>query len=395
MVLIALLMIVVPLWRNREWIEEDTAERNITIARQRLTELKQMLQSGGLSQAQFDEQYQELQQTLSNDLDNRLSEAPLKKQGRWIILPIIVLLPLVSLGLYFALGDSQALYKAEQQQQARKQEENIQQNIYKMVAGLAERLKQQPDDAEGWLMLGRSYKYLQQYQGAAQAYAEAYRLVGDEVGVMLSYADALAMANGGRLSGQPAELIFKALTISPNDVTGLWLGGMAKAEAGELGSALQYWQKLETLLPADSKSHQELLGLMSALKSRLQQESGKDDTVASVNLTVDVTLADAIRSKVKPEDTVFVYAQALEGPKMPLAIVRQQVSDLPLSVQLNDSMAMTPAMKLSGFDRVKIIARISKTGTAMQQPGDLIGFAEVSKLSGDSAVAVTIDREVK
>ncbi|WP_305907771.1 c-type cytochrome biogenesis protein CcmI [Methylomarinum sp. Ch1-1] len=392
---IAMLFIVPPLWRRNELAESEVDQRNINIARQRLKELKRLLEEGALTQAQFDEQYQELELTLSDELDSLKQISAPSSQGKWIIPVVVLFVPLLSLSLYFSLGDTQAQVKAEQQQLARQQQEKAQQTIDKMVAGLAERLKQQPDDAEGWLMLGRSLKYMQQYDKAAEAFAQAYRLLGDEVSVMLYYADALAMARGGRLAGKPAELIFKALALSPDDATGLWLGGMAKAEAGEFAQALQYWQKLEPLLPKDSPSRRELQGMMAALKSRLNETTEPAEAAPAVNIAVSVRLSESLRQQAQADDVVFVYAQALNGPKMPLAIVRKSVADLPLSVQLNDAMAMTPAMKLSAFSRVKVIARVSGSGNAMPQAGDLIGQAEVAELGPNSSVAITIDRRVE
>ncbi len=123
-----------------------------------------------------------------------------------------------------------------------------------MVAGLAERLQKQPDDALGWTMLGRSYKYLQQYPKAVEAFDHAYQLIGDQAEIMLLYADALAYANNEQLAGKPAELVFKALAMEPDNVTGLWLGGMAKAQTDEFVEATALWKKLETLLPPGSEA---------------------------------------------------------------------------------------------------------------------------------------------
>lgn len=390
----ALLIIVVPLWRRDELADSDVELSNIKIARERLQELKRQLQDGVLNQQQFDEQYQELELALSDDLDGILSQSKKTGQGKWMIAVIVVLLPLASLSLYFALGDTQAMVKIEQQQLAMAKRQQAKQTIVKMVSGLAERLKRQPDDSEGWLMLGRSYKYMRQFDLAAQAFSRAYRLLGDEPSVMLQYADALAMAQGGKLSGKPADLIFKALTLAPNDITGLWLGGMAKAEMGEFREALQYWQKLEPMLAGDPDSLTEVRGLIAALQERIAEEGESQRSADNARLEVEVKLDDSFREEARPEDIVFIYAQALNGPKMPLAIVRRRVVDLPLAVELSDAMAMTPTMKLSDFAKVKVIARISKSGNAMPQSGDLIGFVEAVESGKGDTVSVTIDQRV-
>jgi cytochrome c-type biogenesis protein CcmH len=388
LILAALLIVLPPIWRSREIAAADQDQRNIVIARQRLVELQEQLQTGALTQAQYEEQRAELEVALSDDLDIPTQAKASGTKGRWMVFVLVLLVPLTALTLYAGLGSYASLNQTSDNPAMPGPED-----INRMVAGLAARMKSNPNDAQGWLMLGRSYKYLQQYPEAADAFAQAYRLLGDQAEVLLSYADALAMANDGRLSGKPAELVFKALALEPNNMTGLWLGGMAKAEAGDAAGAVQLWRKLEALLPPDSEARQEIQTLMANVENRRPEEQPTE--AASPGIDVEVSLAPELKSKISPEQTVFIYAQALSGPKMPLAIVRKQVSDLPLTVNLNDSMAMMPEMKLSRFDQVKLIARISKSGNATQQPGDLIGVIDSVAQADHTRNIIVIDSEVK
>ena len=388
LILAALLIVLPPIWRSREIAAADQDQRNIAIARQRLVELQEQLQAGALTQAQYEEQRAELEIALSDDLDIPSQAKASGTKGRWMVFVLVLLVPLTALTLYAGLGSYASLNQPSDNSAMPGPEE-----INRMVAGLAARMKSNPNDAQGWLMLGRSYKYLQQYPEAADAFAQAYRLLGDQAEVLLSYADALAMANDGRLSGKPAELVFKALALEPNNMTGLWLGGMAKAEAGDAEGAVQLWRKLEAALPPDSEARQEIQTLMANVENRMPEEQSTE--AAAPGIDVEVSLAPELQSKISPEHTVFIYAQALSGPKMPLAIVRKQVSDLPLTVNLNDSMAMMPEMKLSRFDQVKLIARISKSGNATQQPGDLIGVIDSVAQADHTRNIIVIDSEVK
>jgi cytochrome c-type biogenesis protein CcmH len=388
LILAALLIVLPPIWRSREIAAADQDQRNIAIARQRLAELQEQLRAGALTQAQYEEQRAELEVALSEDLDIPSQAKASGTKGRWMVFVLVLLVPLSALTLYAGLGSYASLNQPGDNSAMPGPEE-----INRMVAGLAARMKSNPNDAQGWLMLGRSYKYLQQYPEAADAFAQAYRLLGDQAEVLLSYADALAMANDGRLSGKPAELVFKALALEPNNMTGLWLGGMAKAEAGDAAGAVQLWRKLEASLPPDSEARQEIQTLMANVGNRMPEEQPTE--TVSPGIDVEVSLAPELRSKISPEHTVFIYAQALSGPKMPLAIVRKQVSDLPLTVNLNDSMAMMPEMKLSRFDQVKLIARISKSGNATQQPGDLIGVIDSVAQADHTRNIILIDSEVK
>ncbi|MGR8940830.1 MAG: tetratricopeptide repeat protein, partial [Gammaproteobacteria bacterium] len=273
-------------------------------------------------------------------------------------------------------------------------------DIEKMVAGLAEKMKANPDDGEGWLMLGKSYKYLELYPKAADAFGNAYRLMGDKADVMLLYAEALAFAADKNLAGKPAELIFKALKLEPENPNGLWLAGLAKVQQGDPQGAATLWRKLESLLPEGSEPRKEMQNIIAGLPAQAQAAASETPpppaaTAAAASISVEVSLAPELRQAASPGDTVFIYAQALTGPKMPLAIVRKQVSDLPLKVTLDDSTAMMPAMKLSNFGEVKLLARISKSGQAVTQPGDLIGTVEKAALSGSKGYQIIINQRIE
>ncbi len=192
--------------------------------------------------------------------------------------------------------------------------------------------------------------------------------------------------------------------MEPDNTTGLWFGGMAKAQAGDFVAAMALWKKLESLLPPGSEPQQEIQDLLAKLATQIPEGAAQAPAkpvqpAKSASIEVQVSLAPELQKSASPEDTVFVYAQALTGSPMPLAIVRKKVADLPLTVSLNDAMAMMPAMKLSNFEQVKLLARISKSGNAMKQPGDLIGVIEqaavTDKGSDKSPHKIIINSQVK
>ncbi|MGZ5049933.1 MAG: c-type cytochrome biogenesis protein CcmI [Methylobacter sp.] len=393
MVLIAFLFVLPPLWRKHPVVIADQDQRNIDIARQRLAELKEQLQAGALTEALYDEQVLELEQALSDDLDIDSHAKAAPSQGRWMASVLMLAIPLLAGTLYLGLGNFKALTYVDQPAADPKLDQ-----IKQMVEGLAQRLEQQPDDAMGWTMLGRSYKYLQEYPKAVAAFEHAYKLIGNKPEIMLLYADALAYANNEELAGKPAELVFKALEMEPNNTTGLWLGGLAKAQAGDLAGAMALWKRLEAQLPSGSDAQKEITGMLAKLATELPENAAPAETKpvqSAKSVEVQVSLAPELQQTADPSDTVFIYAQALSGPKMPLAIVKKQVSELPVTVSLSDAMAMTPAMKLSGFEQVKLLARISKSGNAMPQPGDLIGSIEQVALSDKAPHQIVINDQVK
>jgi cytochrome c-type biogenesis protein CcmH len=398
LILTAFLLILPPLWRKQSIQAADLDQRNILIAQHRLAELKANRSSGGISQAQYDEQLADLEQALSDDLDIKSHVTSAQSQGKWVIYVLVLGIPLLAGSLYLTLGNSEAI--SHSAEMAVDPDTLKLAEINKMVAGLAEKMKANPDDAQGWLMLGRSYKVLEDYPKAVDAFANAYRLLGDQAEVMLLYADTIAYANDKNLAGKPTELVFKALALEPDNLTALWLGGMAKAQQGDAVTALKLWKKLEALLPPGSDSQQEIQGLLAKIGSESSQTATQPEVpqpanVSSVAIKVQVSLAPELQKSASPGDIVFIYAQALSGPKMPLAIVRKQVSDLPLTVSLNDAMAMVPNMKLSNFPSVKLLARISKSGNAMSQPGDLIGVIDQVALGDKGSHTIVINGQVK
>jgi cytochrome c-type biogenesis protein CcmH len=396
LILLAFLFILPPLWRKQEVKIVDFDQRNVEIAHQRLAELKENRLTGGLSQAQYDEQLSDLEQALSDDLDIVGPEIHVTTQSKWIIYIVALGIPLLAGSLYFMLGNYQAVSHTAEMSVDPEATKLLE--INKMVLRLAEKMKAKPNDAQGWLILGRSYKALEQYPQAADAFANAYRLLGDQAEVMLLYADALAYVNNRNLAGRPSELVYKALALEPDNLNALWLGGMAKAQEGDAPAALKLWKKLEAILPPGSDSQQEIKNLLSSLAkdtSPGQVQKEPEAKASNFTLSVQVSLAPKLQKATAAEDTVFIYAQALSGPKMPLAIVRKHVSDLPLAVSLNDSMAMMPNMKLSNFASVKLLARISKSGNAMTQPNDLIGIIEQVDLTDKSVHKIIINTPVK
>ena len=405
LVLLSLGFILPPLWRNYpsadSGLVNDQDQRNIFIARQRVSELNEQKQAGVISQAQYDEQFAELEHTLSDDLDVQSMALTSSSQGRWIVYVVALIIPWLAGALYVKLGHINAINPGTALA-VKKSEPPSAIDTNKMIADLAERLKKEPNDAEGWLMLGRSYKYLEQYSQAVDAFANAYRLLGDQPEVMLLYAEAIAYNNNKNLAGKPAALITQALDLEPENLNALWLGGMLKAQQGDAESAIKMWQKLKALLPPDSEAQREMETLLTKIAGSESSDTPQPEVEANqasgesaVAIDVNVSLAPLLEKSVRPSDTVFIYAQALTGPKMPLAIVRKQVADLPVSVKLSDSMSMMPGVKLSNFKKVKLLARISKSGNAITQSGDLLGMIEQAELSDSSTHNIVIDSEVK
>jgi len=404
LILLALAIILPPLWRVHRVADADMDARNIAIAKTRLAELKEQLSGGMLTPAQYQAQRTELELALSDDLEIAQTTNATSSQGRWLAYLLMVVVPLGALALYAGLGNYQAITPTPEMLGRTQTAAPNLDEINRMVDKLAKRMESHPNDAEGWTMLGKSYKYLQQYPKAAEAFGKAYALLGEQPEIMLSYADALAFANGEQMAGKPAQLVFKVLAQEPDNINALWYGGMAKAQAGEAAEGVKLWRKLMALLPPNSQAQQEVQELLGKLEATLPNgQNGQTlapatsaaQPAAVVALTVQASLAPELQAAVAPSDTLFIYAQAITGGRMPLAIVRKSAADLPLTVTLTDEQAMMPNMKLSNFSEVKLLARLSKSGNAMAQPGDLLGTIESVSTADKTPHTLVINGSVK
>lgn len=304
---------------------------------------------------------------------------------------LALLLPAASVSLYLWLGDPQAAMSSAA---VVAQHSTSPDQVQKMVAALADRLKAQPDDIEGWTMLGRSYVALGRHRDAATALQRANALAPGNASLLADLADVLAMAQGRKLAGEPARVIQQALDADPKHVKALALAGTVAFETKDYAAARGYWQRLLAEVPAESplaRSVGSSIAEATALESGGTLVAANDaKPAAGANLSGEVGISAELAARVGPDDTLFIFARAAEGPRMPLAIARRK-AQLPAKFMLDDSMAMSPQTKLSGAGAVVVGARISKSGNATPQPGDLIGQSAVVKPDA-RALRVVIDR---
>ena len=281
--------------------------------------------------------------------------------------------------------------------------------IEALTQKLADRLKSQPDDAEGWSMLGRSYAVLGRYGDAVGAFRKLIELRPDDAQAYADAADAVGMANDRKLQGEPEKLIAQALKLDPDNPKALGLAGTVAFDKGDYPAAAKHWERALAKLDTASPMAQQLRGAVNEARQRAglpplaaaaaTAESGGAAATpaapAGAHVQARITLAPALAAKVNPDDPVFIFARAPEGgPKAPLAIQRRQVRDLPLELTLDESMAMSPAMALSTQKRVIVGARISKSGSAIAQAGDLQGLSAAVDV-GAKGVKVEIAEVVK
>ncbi len=400
LLLVALLILIVPMMRNPHSPEQDQRQQqNVQIAREQKRQLDNQLKSGELDQSGYDSAYAELEKTLALELEHT-EERRAQARGKWMASVVFVAIPVVSLSLYFVYGEYRVIENPilaqanPHQGQARGQAPQM--TLDEMHEAIKARLQQNPEDAEGWFMLGRTLMARQQYAEAVVAYRRSNELIPDEPGILFALADAMAMNNNGNLLGEPEALIKRGLESAPMYPNGLWLAGMAAEQRGDYPAAHRYWTRLLPLIADNPSSSHEVAAMITRLEERdpsLAQASAGSDAAAAAALSLAVDINPDLRSRAGPDDTVFVYAKAMQGPPMPLAVKRLRLKDLPVELTLSDADAMMPAMKLSSFDQVIVGARVSKSGNPVAQSGDF--FTEkgsIDRANPPQQIRLTIDQ---
>ena len=280
---------------------------------------------------------------------------------------LLALLPSAAIVLYLHLGNPVALWQVDDADHAHASDRAPSAaQIEGMVNQLAQRLRTEPDDAEGWSMLARSYAALDRPADAAVAYARAIALAPDEAALRADYADVLASVDGGRLNGRASAQIERALALDAHQPKALALAASAAMERGDAPEAVRRWQQLQRLLPPDSQT-------AARVAANIAQAQAPAAPAAEASLAGRVRLGGQTGRTPAPDETVFVYARTTQGPRLPLAVLKRRVAELPFAFVLDDSLAMRPDHRLSGAGEVIVEARISRSGNASPGEGDLVG----------------------
>lgn len=406
MALITLALLTRPLWRRRGAAKPATNDQIVTQAREQLRQIEALRASGALGAEQAEQARAKVEQRIVAAVTQADPPKPAVAQRPGPLLPALSgFVLLVALAGYAWLGTPRALDPATREASADGGQTGhpiTSEQIEAMVENLAARLKEQPNDAEGWAMLGRSYAVLGRHTEALPAFKQAMTLKSADPVLIADYADALAVTNGRNLEGEPLQLVERALAIDPNNLKALSLAGTAAFYRKDYSLALRHWEKMTQVDPNSEFVKQIQGGIEEARQLAAGGVATTNPTAESAtgtsakggaSVSGTVKLAASLANKPSPEDTVFVFARALDGPRMPLAILRKQVKDLPLKFVLDDSMAMSPAARLSSAQQVVIGARISKSGNAIAQPGDLQGQSAPVK-PGANGLTIEISQAV-
>lgn len=386
LLLVALSFLLIPVLRGRRaQQEEDRTALNVALYQERVAELQAQADAGVLDADALARGKDEAARELLADTEN----ADVSRSARLgKALPIVAafLVPAMAVGLYLHFGASDKVALTQEFAQAP-------QSLDEMTSRLERAVAAQPDNAEGLYFLGRAYMAQERPADAAKAFERAVGVAGRAPELLGQWAQALYFANDKQWTPQFQALTDEALKADPKEVTSLGLLGIAAFEGERYQDAIDYWNRLLAQLPEGDSSRAALLGGIEKAKEKVAAGEGKASAPAATTgakLTVRVELAAALKDKVKPDDIVFIFARAASGPPMPLAAKRVTVAQLPVEVELSDSDAMMPNMKLSSFPEVQLMARISRAGQPTK--GEWVGSGAPLASTTAAPQHLTIDR---
>ena len=400
LIVMALLTVLAAVWLGRPWWRRDGSAElgrksaNVQAYRLRLAEIDAELAAAVIDAAMAEALRSEAGGRLLEDVADGGADAPRASTSRMRAAALLgLLLAVFAGGYYYFQGSWQAhqLVIGERTAPAAGDVED-------MVAALARRMEQNPNDAEGWAMLGQSYFAMQRFAEAAKAYARLNTLTENrDPDALTGEGEALGMAANRELSGRPRELFERALKVQPDHPKSLWYAGMAAYQAGDQATAKAHWSVLRLqILPDELKTilDQRLAEMGEPALAAAPAPTAEAAKPSEARLTISLDLAPALKEQVPANATLIVFARAESGPPMPLAVYRAPLASLPAEITLDDSMAMMPSMKMSAFDRWTVTARISRSGQAQAESGDLQGSGSIAREQSAQGLKLVIDQVV-
>jgi len=376
-----LILVLVLLLRPLFFPEKESAtsrrQMNAAIYREELDKLEADHLAGRVDDDSYEQTHAEMRQRLFQDTDEADDLAVLGSPKKTII-GICLFVALLSAGFYFYLGDASRI--AEKNAEKPMTQESVEQ----MVTEFAAKMEKEPGNLKGWAMLARSYRILGRNAEAANAYARAGSFIDSDPQLLADYADVLAANANGNFAGKPQQLINKALALDPNNLLALWLAGTAAFNAQNYKAAVQFWEKLAIQLPPDTDEARAIASSIAEARNKGGLAPASAPAISKQGVSGQVGISSALQSKVKAGDILMVIARK-PGERMPVAVLKTAVTAFPISFVLNDSLAMSPNALISQLPEVSVEVRISKTGMAMPESGDLISAPQTIKVGSTNA----------
>jgi cytochrome c-type biogenesis protein CcmH len=362
---------------------EATSRRqmNATIYREELEKLEAERVAGSINSADYEIAHAEMRQRLFQDT-NEEDDRSVMGSSKITVIGLCLFITALSAGFYFTLGEATRIAQTKTQQPM------TQEGVEKMVTQFAAKMEQDPTNLQGWVMLARSYRILGRNEDAAKAYERAGNFIDSDPQLLADYADVLASNANGSFAGKPLQLINQALKLDPNNLMALWLSGTASYAAGNYKAAVQTWEKLAQQIPPGTEDARSIEA--SIADARAKGGLSSKASVSMKGISGKIEISADLKSKVKSGDIVMVIARK-PGERMPVAVLRTALSDFPMNFSLTDALAMNPSTPLSQLSEASVEVRISKTGMAEPEAGDLISTTQTVKV-GANNIRLVIDQ---
>jgi cytochrome c-type biogenesis protein CcmH len=369
-------LLILPFFRTAKQdsnsIEMPQSQTSLSILQENLSQLKVEHQMGQLTDEDFAKQQEELEKRTLDEVisDPQQNIALVNNSVKKLPIFLAIFIPLAVVGMYFITGNPGVIDPPVDPQE---------QQILQMAKQLEDRLKTDPNNAQGWVFLARTYGALNRLTDAKNAFNKALTLDPKNSDTLADLADLVAYENKS-MNGQALDLIDQSLAANPKNPKALALKGTAAFEKGDYASAIKNWElAIPNLGPNEAAFAQGLNASIAEAKNLLKPNQA---TAINPALTISgkVMITPGLQGQISPTDIVFIYAKAIEGPKLPLAIIKSTAGQLPTSFVLSDAQSMSPQFKLSQFKEVSLTARVSKSGNAIPEKGDLIGFIPKLKI---------------
>lgn len=372
LLILVLILLLRPLFFPAKESATSRRQMNAAIYREELDKLEADRLAGRVDSASYEQTHAEMRQRLFQDTDEADDLAVLGSPKKTII-GICLFVAALSAGFYFYLGDASRITEKNAEKPM------TQESVEKMVSEFAAKMEKEPENLKGWAMLARSYRILGRNTEAANAYARAGSFVDADPQLLADYADVLAANADGNFAGKPQQLINKALTLDPNNLLALWLFGTAAFNAQNYQAAIQSWEKLAKQLPPETDEARAIAASIAEARSKGGLAPASVPSISNKGVSGQVGLSSELQSKVQAGDTLMVIARK-PGERMPVAVLKTAVAAFPMNFVLNDALAMNPNVLISQLPEVSVEVRISKTGMAMPESGDLISAPQTIKI---------------
>jgi cytochrome c-type biogenesis protein CcmH len=344
-------------------------QMNAVIYREELDKLEAEHTADIITSAEYEISHAEMRQRLFQDTIEE-DDQEVAGSSKKTAIGLCIFIVLLSSALYFSLGDVARIAQRNSEKPV------TQAGVEKMVAEFASKMEKDPSNLKGWAMLARSYHILGRNEDAAKAYARAGNFIDSDPQLLADYADVLATNANGNFAGKPLQLINQALKLDPDNLMALWLSGTASYNANNYKAAVQTWEKLAKQIPPDTTDEARAIqGSISEARAKGGLSVPTPTASSGKNISGKIELSSELKSKIKPGDIVMVIARK-PGERMPVAVLKVPVREFPMSFTLNDSLAMNPSAPLSQLNEASVEVRISKTGMAKPEAGDLISNAQ-------------------